>query len=179
MTTLSVTDGFIAAKAALADAGVVLTFIREVPSTRLCGATRWLGADRPVIGLTERHRRPDTFWFNLIHEMGHILLHPRRMTFLNLGDEQNANDNAEHEADTFAEETLLPGDTRARIARATNRTELLLLAAELGIGVSIVAGQHGHLTDSWHVGAALRGKITDAGVEELEAPGVPAVSAPT
>jgi hypothetical protein len=29
------------------------------------------------------------------------------MTFLNLGDEQYASDNAEHEANTFAEETLL------------------------------------------------------------------------
>ena len=76
--------GFAVAREALAEAGVVLTFVRQVPGTRVCGATWWLGSERPVIGLTERHRKPDTFWFNLLHEIGHILLHPRRTTFLDL-----------------------------------------------------------------------------------------------
>jgi len=39
MTNLSVPDGFLAARAALAHAGVVLTFVREVPDTRVCAAT--------------------------------------------------------------------------------------------------------------------------------------------
>ncbi len=174
MTNLSVTDGFTAAHAALAKAGVVLTFIREVPGTRLFGATWWLNADCPVIGLTERSRKPDTFWFNLLHEIAHILLHPRRTTFINLEDEKTTNDAAEQEANAFAEAALLPGNTRARIARAGTRPELLLLAAELGIGLSIVAGQHGHVTDKWNVGGSLRGKITDSDVDELEAPCAPA-----
>jgi HTH-type transcriptional regulator / antitoxin HigA len=170
MTTLSITDGFTAARAALAQAGVVLSFIREVPETRLCGATWWLSADRPVIGLTERQRTPGGFWFNLLHEIGHILIHPRRTTFLNLDDEKAANDAAEQEASEFAEATLLPGNTRTKIMQVTSRPELLLLAAELGIGVSVVAGQHGYLTSKWQIGGALRGRITDADIEELEAP---------
>lgn len=168
MTNLSVADGFTAAQAALAEAGVVLTFIREVPGTRLCGATWWLGADRPVIGLTERHRKPDTFWFNLIHEIGHILLHPKRTTFLNLDDEKATGVAAEQEANEFAESILLPESARAQIARARTRSDLLLLAAKLGIGVTIVAGQHGHLTDKWNVGGSLRGKITDTDIGKLE-----------
>jgi hypothetical protein len=43
MTNLAVTDGFTAARAALAGAGVVLTFVREVPETRVYGATWWPG----------------------------------------------------------------------------------------------------------------------------------------
>lgn len=179
MTTLSVTDGFTAARAALALSGVTLTFIREIPGTRLFGATWWLAADRPVIGLTERGRKPDAFWFNLLHEIGHILLHPRRATFLNLEDEKMTNEVPEQEASDFAEATLLPGNTRSRIAQARTRTELLLLAAELGIGISIVAGQHGHLTDKWYIGGTLRGKITDADVAALEAPCLSATPDPS
>jgi HTH-type transcriptional regulator / antitoxin HigA len=168
MTNLAITDGFTAARAALAEAGVVLTFVREVPETRVCGATWWLGAEQPVIGLTARGRKPDCFWFNLLHEVGHVLLHPRRTTFLDLDIDKTSVIPAEEQADDFAERTLLSDDARARIARATTREQLLLLAAGLGTGVTIIAGHHGHATGNWHVGGTLRGKITDADIDTLE-----------
>ena len=168
MTTLTIPDGFTAARSALAEAGVALTFVREIPGTRVCGATWWLAADRPVIGLTARGRKPDIFWFNLLHEVAHILLHPRRTTFLDLDTEKTVNNPAEHQADLFAEQTLLPDDARAIIARATTREELLLLAARLGVGIAIVAGHHGHATGQWQLGGSLRGKITDADIDTLE-----------
>jgi HTH-type transcriptional regulator / antitoxin HigA len=168
MTNLSVPDGFIAARAALAEAGVALTFVREVPGTRVCAATWWLDADRPIIGLTERHRKPDTFWFNLVHEVGHIIQHPRRTTFLDLDTEKQSNNPAESEADAFAIETLVPGNARDRIAQAGSRQDLVLLAARLGIGVAIVAGQYAKLTNAWDVASPLRGKITDEDLAELE-----------
>jgi HTH-type transcriptional regulator/antitoxin HigA len=168
MTNLTIPDGFTAARAALAEAGVSLTFVREVPGTRVCGATWWLAADRPVIGLTARGRKPDIFWFNLLHEIGHILLHPRRTTFLDLDTEKTVSDPAEQQADAFAERTLLPDDARGIVASATTREQLLLLAARLGVGVTIVAGHHGHATGQWHIGGSLRGKITDADIDTLE-----------
>lgn len=168
MTTLAILDGFTAARAALAEAGVALTFVREIPGTRVCGATWWLAADRPVIGLTARGRKPDIFWFNLLHEVAHILLHPRRTTFLDLDTEKAAGDSAEQQADAFAEQALLPDDARAAIPHATTREQLLLLAARLGVGVTIVAGHHGHATGQWHIGGSLRGKITDTDIDQLE-----------
>lgn len=168
MTNLTIPDGFTAARATLAEVGVVLTFVREVPGTRVCGATWWLGAERPVIGLTARGRKPDTFWFNLLHGIAHIVLHPRRTTFLDLDTEKNVGDPAEEEADAFAEHTLLPDEVRTIIARATTREQLLLLAASLGLGVTIVAGYHGHATGHWNIGGSLRGKITDPDIDALE-----------
>jgi HTH-type transcriptional regulator/antitoxin HigA len=168
MTNLSVTDGFLAARAALAEAGVVLTFVRQVPNTRVCAATWWLDAERPVIGLTERQRKPDIFWFSLAHEIGHLVLHAKRTTFLDLESEKGSLDPAELEADEFAEHALFPGDTRDRIAQAHLRQDLVLLAARLGLGVAIVAGQYGHLTNQWRVASPLRGKITDDDIDLLE-----------
>jgi HTH-type transcriptional regulator/antitoxin HigA len=168
MSNLTIPDGFTAARATLAEAGVALTFVREVPGTRVCGATWWLGAERPAIGLTARGRKPDTFWFSLLHEVAHILLHPRRTTFLDLDTDKTVTDPAEDQANDFAERTLLPDDARDRIAQATTREQLLRLAAKLGIGVTIVAGHHGYATNNWHVGGSLRGKITDADIDTLE-----------
>jgi HTH-type transcriptional regulator/antitoxin HigA len=168
MTNLTIPDGFTAARAALAEAGVVLTFVREVPGTRVWGATWWLGAEQPVIGLTARGRKPDCFWFNLLHEVGHILLHPRRETFLDLDIDKIVTDPAEDQASDFAERTLLPDDVRVQIARVTTREQLLLLAARLGIGVTIIAGHHGHATGKWHIGGTLRGKISDTDIDMLE-----------
>jgi HTH-type transcriptional regulator / antitoxin HigA len=45
---------------------------------------------------------------------------------------------------------------------------LLILAAKLGVGSAIVAGHHGYATGHWHIGGSLRGKITDADIDELE-----------
>ena len=168
MTNHTVPHGFAVAREALVEAGVVLTFARQVPGTRVCGATWWLGAERPVIGLTERQRKPDIFWFNLLHEIGHILLHPRRTTFLDLDTEQKSGDPAESEADAFAAATLLPEDARAAVIAATTRNELLRLATRLGVSAAIVAGCHGKATGRWYIGASLRGTITDDDIHELE-----------
>jgi HTH-type transcriptional regulator / antitoxin HigA len=170
MTNLAITDGFTAARAALAEAGVILVFVREVPETRVCGATWWLGSQQPVIALTARGRKPDSFWFNILHECAHVLLHPRRTTFLDIDMDKAASDPAEEEANAFAQGTLLPAATRAQIARATTREQLLLLllAARLGIGIAIIAGHHGHATSKWAIGASLRGKITDDDSNTLE-----------
>jgi HTH-type transcriptional regulator/antitoxin HigA len=168
MTNLSIADGFLAAGAALLQAGVVLTFVREVPGTRMNAATWWLDAERPVIGITERHRRPDIFWFNLAHELGHIIKHPRRTTFLDIDCEKTNDDPAEVEADAFAVDTLFPGDARDRIARATTKQDLVLLSAQLGTGIAVVAGSFAKLTDNWKMASPLRGKITDADINKLE-----------
>jgi HTH-type transcriptional regulator/antitoxin HigA len=169
MTNLpSITDGLTAAKAALVDAGVVLTFVRQVPGTRVGGATWWLSADQPVIGLTERNRKPDTFWFNLLHEIGHVLLHPKRTTFLDLESDEPHTNPAEQQANRFAEQTLLSDAAREQIAKAATREQLLLLAARLGVGAAIIAGQHGHKTNKWYIGGKLRGTITDGDIDTLE-----------
>ena len=168
MTTMTVPNGFVAARAALAEAGVALTFIREVPRTRVCAATWWITAERPAIGITERHRRPDIFWFNLVHELGHIVRHPRRISFLNRDDTRDSTDPAEDEANAFAEETLFPGDSSQDIALARSQHDLIIIAARLGVGVPTVAGRYGNLTNNWRVASGLRETISDEDVVALE-----------
>lgn len=169
LTTMPLITGFEAAQKALGDAGVALVFVRQVPGTRVSAATWWVG-DRPAIGITERGRRFDIFWWSILHEIGHLLRHPRRETFLDLDRDKSdvAESDAEKEADDFAAEVLFPKTARLRIAGAKSKQELVLLAAELNLGVAMVAGQHGHLTKDWRTGGSLRSTFSEAEVEELE-----------
>lgn len=171
-TTMPFVTGFEAAQAALAEAGVALVFVRQVPETRVSAATWWVDG-KPAIGITERHMRPDIFWFSVLHEVGHLLRHPKRETFLDLDEDKSeaaeAENDFEREANEYAESVLFPKSATLRIAGAKTKKELVFLAAELNLGVAIVAGQHGHLTGDWRTGGSLRTPFTDEDLSELEA----------
>jgi hypothetical protein len=157
------------ANSLLRAAAFASTFVREIPDTRVFAATWWIDGDRPAIGTTERCKRPDIFWFNLIHEVGHVTLHARRESFLHLDTDQRLADPAEAEADSFAVETLFPGGTSDQIARASSQHELIILASRLGLGVPTVAGCYAKRTDNWRLVSGLRGTISDEDIAALEA----------
>lgn len=168
LTSFSLAEGFSAARTALAETGVALSFVREIPGTRVLGATLWLPGDRPAIGVTERQKKPDVLWFNVLHEIGHLLLHPRRTTFLDLERDKGTPDAAEEEANRFAENELVPEHEVAQIEAAKSKDQLLLIAARLGVGSSVVAGRHGRVTQRWDFASSLRGRISEDDVAQLE-----------
>lgn len=58
----------------LADAGVRLIIVEPVPGSKIEGVCFWVDNNKsPVIGLSLRHGRIDNFWFNLRHEIEHVL----------------------------------------------------------------------------------------------------------
>lgn len=69
-----------------------------------------MGIDgNPIIALTLRHNRLDSFWFSLMHEMAHIALHldGNESWYLDDLDAQGA-DEIEKQADDMAREALIP-----------------------------------------------------------------------
>jgi HTH-type transcriptional regulator / antitoxin HigA len=57
----------------LVKCGVRFVIVEPLPSSKIDGATFWLGAHSPVIGLSLRYDRIDNFWFVLRHEIEHVL----------------------------------------------------------------------------------------------------------
>lgn len=57
----------------LADLGVHFVIVPHLSKTYLDGAAFYLN-DNPVIALTLRYDRIDSFWFTLMHELAHIVL---------------------------------------------------------------------------------------------------------
>lgn len=58
----------------LAGAGVRFVIVEPVPGSKIEGVCFWINNNSaPVIGLSMRYERIDNFWFNLRHEIEHIL----------------------------------------------------------------------------------------------------------
>lgn len=127
------------------DVGVVLVLLSELPKTRLSGATRWLTKDKALIMLSLRHKTNDHFWFSFFHEAGHILLHGKKMLFLD--DVKQPESDLEGEADQFASTMLIAEkDYRAFIADTPSptRVDISSFARRVGIAPGIAVGRLQH-----------------------------------
>jgi HTH-type transcriptional regulator/antitoxin HigA len=168
-------DAFAEARRILAGSGVALAFVDGIKESRAFGATRWVTPTRPLIVLSDRYGYRDTLWFSLMHEVGHVLRHPRRRTFINLAENGDDTDGLEEEANVFAGDVLVPDRYRERLLAATTPDEFEALAADADVDVSVLAGRRGHLTDEWRKVQRLRKKLdVPALARAAKAPLVPA-----
>ena len=102
----------------LAEHGIILVAEPQIAGMKVDGAA-FLVDDTPVIGLTLQRDSLDNFWFTLLHEVAHVILHYR--TGLASGffdDVDNPEvDEFEEEADKFAGNMLIPEELWARSPR--------------------------------------------------------------
>ena len=135
-----------------AQAGVAVVFIPAPPHSHVSGVTRWLAPDKVGVALSDRFKKEDHFWFTVFHEIGHILLHGKRLTFLDNTDREDERtpegDRSEEEADAFAAETLIPPEHAASYRRLVSRpmpfTKIETFAQQAGIAPGIVVGRLQH-----------------------------------
>lgn len=125
-------------KRVAAEAGVVIVIVGEIRGARANGAARWLSATRALIQLSVRHRWEDVFWFSFFHEAGHVLLHGKRETFI---DDGRTRTSVEDEADTFAQEILIPREHESDLLRTRTVSQARALANRLGVPAGIVIGR--------------------------------------
>lgn len=139
----------------LASCGVALVVIPHYPKTYVSGATFWNGKSKPVVMMSMRGSWADIFWFSLMHELAHILLHDKRITFIEGGKNNDEYKVQENEADEFSQRTLIPEELYLEFVAEQNFTSemILFFAQKLEIHPGIVTGrlQHdGHLTHQQH-----------------------------
>jgi HTH-type transcriptional regulator / antitoxin HigA len=139
----------------LADAGIRLVIVEPLAGTRIDGVCVWLDDARPVIGLSLRLDRIDSFWFALMHECGHVhardgLEHPIVDIDL-VGDgaiRTSDKPESEQRADQFAAESLIPAEELngfiARVAPLFSKERIKGFAARLKVHPGIVVGQLQH-----------------------------------
>ncbi len=137
-------DGPKRAQNMLRDHGIILIPERQIPGLAIDGAAFLI--DRiPIIGMTLRHDALDNFWFTLLHEVAHTILHYRTGLAIGFFDQADADsaDAQEAEADAFASNILIPEErwrrSGARIARSSDVIEKF--ASEIGIHPAIVFGR--------------------------------------
>jgi HTH-type transcriptional regulator/antitoxin HigA len=107
----------------LAECGVRLAIVEPIPGSDIQGVCLWINGDKcPVIGLSLKYDRIDNFWFNLRHEIEHVLQGDGKddpMVDINPLELDNTDDSdAEQVANAAAQDFCVPSKSMANfIAR--------------------------------------------------------------
>lgn len=128
-----------------AEAGVALTFIPALPKLAISGVTRWKGADKALISLSQRYKSDDQLWFSFFHEACHVLEHKTGTIYIDSPADPD-DDPDERRANQFARDTLIP---QAAFAEFTTRTHyskasIRAFAKTIGVSPGIVVGRLQH-----------------------------------
>lgn len=122
------------------EAGIAVVF---EPTPRGCpasGATRWLAPNKALLMLSLRYKTNDHLWFTFFHEAAHILLHRKKLMFLELN--QNGEGEEEAEANQFAADLLIPSEYVDLFRTLANSSaEVSQFAKKIGIPPGIVVGR--------------------------------------
>ncbi|MCF8091222.1 MAG: ImmA/IrrE family metallo-endopeptidase [Desulfotignum sp.] len=133
--------------------GIYLIVEGHLPKTYLDGAALVLDDATPVVGLTLRYDRIDNFWFCLLHELAHVILHLGKNNHRLFVDDMNVRipedkknkniENIEDEADSLAMESLIPNEIWSSSAAKMNPTKknVLALSEDLRIHPACIAGR--------------------------------------
>ena len=140
-------DGPLRARRGLTECGISVAILPPLPGTFLDGAVMAGPAGNPVIGLTLRYDRVDSFWFTLLHELAHVSLHydqllDRGLTFVD-DMEIRSEDLYECEADQLARESLIPSSVLSQVHwdEDTTQDEIVAVAVRSRVHVAIAAGR--------------------------------------
>lgn len=135
----------------LAACGVALVLLPHLPKTYVSGATFWALPEKAVVVLSNRGRWADLFWFNLFHELGHVLLHGKSYPILTPEQGKRKIDDLkwqaqEDEANRFAADQLIPPGALADFKdRSTlSSVSIQAFAEEIGVHPGIVVGRLQH-----------------------------------
>jgi HTH-type transcriptional regulator/antitoxin HigA len=140
-------DGPLRAIRELTKKGINVVVMPPLPGTFLDGAAMASRTGKPIIGLTLRHDRIDSFWFTLLHELAHVALHYEELIS---GDaafvddmEIRSEDAYEREADQLARDSLIPGVvlTQVHWGAGTSHDDLITAATRARVHISVVAGR--------------------------------------
>lgn len=133
-------------KLVLQDCGIALVVIPHFKKTQTTGATFWLSKDKAVLMMSLRGSWADIFWFSLFHELGHILLHDKRHTFLENGVSNPEWKKQEDEADDFAQKTLIPSIEFKEFISSCDFSYFAIsaFAEKIGVPAGVVTGRLQH-----------------------------------
>ena len=128
----------------LANFGIILVYVYALPGMGADGAVFRLSTGHPVIAMSLRFPRLDYFWFTLLHELAHLVLHADQLkepVFFNV-EASAEKDRIEKAANRLAKDSIVDRESWRNCAPKydTNERAVHTYAAEQGVHPSLVAG---------------------------------------
>jgi HTH-type transcriptional regulator/antitoxin HigA len=128
----------------LANFGIILIHEPAFPGMKLDGAIFAISTGHIVVALTLRYPRLDHYWFTLMHELAHAVLHADQLDDPIIDNFEDELDSlVEKQADRLASESFIPkNEWRSCPARYTLAVKDVVQFAEgLGIPAQVIAGR--------------------------------------
>lgn len=147
--------------------GIILIYEKPLKSLKLDGVVYKNEQGTPVIALSLRYKRLDTFWFTIMHELSHVLLHYDKLDEELIDDlDEDSTSLIEQEANALAKDTMIPRNIwRSSSARVNkDRDSVIALSNQLNISPAIIAGRIRFETKNY---ALLSDFVNAINVEEL------------
>lgn len=146
----------------LKESGVALEYVPHFAGTGVSGSVRWIN-ENPLMQLSLLGAYADMFWFNLFHEIGHLLLHGKKEKFIEFNDKTLSTvQDKEKEADDFATNELINPKVYAEFIERGEFSKLAIrnFSNDLGMDPGIVAGRLCHEKHvTWKDVASLRPRL--------------------
>ena len=127
----------------LAEFGIILVYIYSLPGMNTDGAVFHLSTGHPVVAMSLRYPRLDYFWFTLLHELSHLVLHNDQLKepfFFDVEAEEK--NRVEKAANRLAKNSLVDPESWESCDPKYDPSERAVVeyAAEEGVHPAIVAG---------------------------------------
>lgn len=132
--------------------GIILIIEPDFPSLGKDGCVYKNTKGNPVLSISLRYDRLDNFWFTLLHELSHIILHYEILDNVIMEDiERNDNNEIEDEANYLTRECIVDRVTWKNFGLTKNKSEKKLheLAKLVNRHPSLLAGRVRHETKDW------------------------------
>lgn len=128
----------------LAEFGIILVYVCALPGMRADGAVFHLSTGHPVIAMSLRFPRLDYFWFTLLHELAHLVLHNDKLkepVFFDV-EASEESDRIERAANRIAKDSIVERESWRNCEPKYDPTDRAVhaYAAEQGVHPSLIAG---------------------------------------
>ena len=128
----------------LAGHGVILVYVYALPGMSADGAVFHLSTGHPVVAMSLRFPRLDYFWFTLLHELAHLVLHNDQLKEPIFFDVEVAEekDRIEKAANRLAKDSIVDRESWRNCAPKYDHSDRVMCAyaAEQGVHPSLIAG---------------------------------------
>lgn len=127
----------------IAGFGIILVYVYALPGMRADGAVFHLSTGHPVIAMSLRFPRLDYFWFTLLHELAHHVLHSDQLkepVFFDVEGEEK--DQAEKAANRLAKDSIVDRESWRNCEPKYDPSDRVVhaYASEQGVHPSLIAG---------------------------------------
>ena len=128
----------------LSEFGIILVYVYALPGMSVDGAVFHLSTGHPVIAMSLRFPRLDYFWFTLLHELAHLVLHADQLkdpVFFDV-EVSEEKDRAERAANRLAKDSMVDRESWRSCGPKydTGDRAVKIYAAEQGVHPSLIAG---------------------------------------